>query len=185
MRIFALAGTLKRKGSVNRRLLELAVELCRGRGVELDHALLAELEMPLYCEDERQEQGFPPGAEELRRRLESADGVLLASPEYNYSIPGVLKNAIDWTSRYRPVPWRGKHALLLSASPSLVGGNRGLWALRVPLECMGVHVYPEMFSLAHADEAFDSGGQLNDAQLQRRLEQTLEGFLALVRRVTG
>lgn len=184
MRLLAFAGTLKREGSVNRRLLELAVSLARERGIAVDHGSLADFGMPLYCEDDRQERGFPPGAEELRRRLEPADGLLLASPEYNYSVPGVLKNAIDWTSRYRPVPWRGKHCLLLSASPSLVGGNRGLWALRVPLECLGVHVYPDMFSLAQADRAFDSEGRLKEAPLQRRLEQTLAGFLALLRRTT-
>jgi len=182
MRLLALAGTLKRKGSLNRRLLDLAVQLARSRGLELDDSTPSELEMPLYCEDDREERGFPPAAEALRRRLEPADGLIIASPEYNYSIPGALKNAIDWTSRFRPVPWQGKHALLLSASPSAVGGNRGLWALRIPLECMGVHVFPDMFSLARADQAFDEQGQLQDATSQRRLAQTITSFGALLQR---
>jgi len=63
-------------------------------------------------------------------------------------MPGVLKNLIDWVSRLMPQPFNGKQALLLSASPSMVGGNRGLWSLRVPLEHLGMRVYPDMFSLA-------------------------------------
>ena len=59
----------------------------------------------------------------------------------------VLKNVIDWVSRYRPQPFHARHALLLSASPSMAGGNRGLWALRVPLDHLGAHVFPDMFSL--------------------------------------
>ena len=80
---------------------------------------------------------------------------MIASPEYNASMPGVLKNAIDWTSRHRPQPFHARHALLLSASPSMLGGNRSLWALRVPLEHLGTRVYPDMFSLAQAHTAFD------------------------------
>jgi NAD(P)H-dependent FMN reductase len=105
---------------------------------------------------------------------------MMASPEYNASMPGVLKNAIDWVSRVQPQPFKNKHAMLLSASPSLVGGNRGLWALRVPLEHLGTRVYPDMFSLAKAHQGFTEGGQLADAALQQRLEDTLTSFLRLV-----
>ena len=89
----------------------------------------------------------------------------VASPEYNMSMPALVKNAIDWLSRTKPMPLRGKNALLLSASQGLVGGNRGLWALRVPLEVLGVHVYPDMFSLATAQNAFSEGGGINSAGL--------------------
>ena len=70
-------------------------------------------------------------------------------------MPGFLKNAIDWTSRFRPQPFNGRQTLLLSASPSMAGGNRGLWALRVPLEHLGARVYPDMLSLAQANSAMD------------------------------
>jgi NAD(P)H-dependent FMN reductase len=75
-------------------------------------------------------RGFSPGAKELRRRLGQADAFVISSPEYNFSMPGALKNVIDWVSRYGPQPFKGKHCLLMSASPSMAGGNRGLWALR-------------------------------------------------------
>ena len=85
---------------------------------------------------------------------------MIASPEYNASMPGVLKNVIDWVSRFRPQPFNGRQGLLLSASPSMAGGNRGLWALRIPLEHLGARVYPDMFSLAQAHEAFDAEGRI-------------------------
>src|SRR5205085_4260862 len=99
-------------------------------------------------------EGMPAGATELQRRLVAADAFIIASPEYNASMPGILKNLIDWTSRFRPQPFDGRQGLLMSASPSLAGGNRGLWALRVPLEHLGARIYPDMFSLSMAHKAF-------------------------------
>jgi NAD(P)H-dependent FMN reductase len=93
-------------------------------------------------------------------------------------MPGLLKNAIDWTSRFRPQPFHARHGLLMSASPSMVGGNRGLWALRVPLEHLGARIFPDMFSLAMAYKAF-SGEALTDPALQQRFEQNLRAFLDL------
>src|SRR6266478_6035733 len=95
------------------------------------------------------------------------------------SMPGILKNVIDWVSRFRPQPFNGKQAFLLSASPSMAGGNRGLWALRVPLEHLGSRVYPDMFSLAQAHQAFDAQGKLASPQLVDRLDQSIAGFMDL------
>src|SRR5262249_51030389 len=124
--------------------------------------------------------GILAGAQELKRRLVDNDAFLIAAPEYNASMPGMLKNLIDWTSRFRPQPFDGRHALLLSASPSLSGGNRGLWSLRVPLEHLGARVFPDMFSLSMAHKAFEAGGErLTDEALQQRLERTIASFLEL------
>jgi NAD(P)H-dependent FMN reductase len=90
-----------------------------------------------------------------------------------------LKNALDWLSRFVPQPFNTRHCLLLSASTSMVGGNRGLWALRVPLEHLGMRVYPDMFSLAQAHLAMDNG-ELVDRTLHERLDSTVRGFLDLV-----
>ena len=95
-------------------------------------------------------------------------------------MPAAIKNLIDWVSRFRPQPFNGKQALLMSASTSMVGGNRGLWALRIPFEHLGTRVYPDMFSLAQAHEAWASNGELKDATLQDRLDRTLGCFLDLV-----
>ena len=153
MKLLAFAASLRRE-SLNRKLITLAVDLARDAKVEVDLADFHDFDMPLYDADLQAASGFPSGARELARRIESADGLMIASPEYNYSIPGTLKNAIDWVSRMKPMPFRGKHGVLLAASPSLVGGIRGLWALRVPLEGLGVTLYPDMFALAQAPQAF-------------------------------
>ena len=137
-----------------------------------------DFDMGPYDGDEEREHRFPAGAEKLRRLLEETDAFVIASPEYNASMPGLLKNAIDWVSRFRPQPFHQRHGLLLSASPSMVGGNRGLWALRIPLEHLGARIYPDMFSLAQANSAFE-GDRLANERLQERLEETITGFLRL------
>jgi NAD(P)H-dependent FMN reductase len=95
-------------------------------------------------------------------------------------MPGLLKNAVDWVSRSRPQPFHQRHGLLLSASPSMVGGNRGLWSLRVPFEHLGARIYPDMFSLAQAHTAFDADGRIADPQLHERFEALIAAFLDLV-----
>lgn len=177
MKLLAFAAAL-RQGSLNRRLIRLVIEVTQKQGVEIDVADFREFDMPLYDGDIETTSGIAEGAQKLGARIMAADGFIISSPEYNLSIPGILKNAIDWLSRSKPVPFRGKSALLVSASPSLVGGNRGLWALRVPLEVLGTHVYPDMFSLAQAHQAFDESGHLKDPQLAKLLDRIAAGFVA-------
>lgn len=177
MKLFAFAASL-RKASVNKQLIHLAVERARAQGAEVTLVDFAQIICPNYNFDDQQESGFPEAAEHLKSLLESHDGFMISSPEYNYAVPGNLKNALDWCSRYKPAPTAGKHAYLLSASPSLVGGNRGLWSLRQPLEVMSTYVYPGMFSLASAHEAFTEDGQLKDQALQGRLDAELGQFIA-------
>jgi NAD(P)H-dependent FMN reductase len=176
LKLFALAGS-RRAASHNRALLGHAVAIAERAGASVDVGELRDFDMPLYDGDLEVSSGIPDGAARLAERITAADGLLIASPEYNFSVPGVLKNAIDWLSRTRPMPLRGKRALLLSASPSLVGGNRGLWALRVPLEVLGVHVYPDMYSLAQAHEKLGDAG-VNDAALAKFLDRLVGRFVA-------
>jgi NAD(P)H-dependent FMN reductase len=133
-----------RKESLNSRLAQLAAVTVEANGENVDLASMAEFDAPSYDGDVQASNGFPAGAEEFRRRLELAGAFVVASPEYNASIPGALKNAIDWVSRFRPQPFKERHGLLVSASPSMVGGNRGLWALRIPFEHLGARLYPDM-----------------------------------------
>ena len=184
MRLLAFAASLKRE-SLNRKLINLAVELAREAQVEVDLADFREFDMPLYDADLQSSAGFSEGARELARRIEAVDGLMIASPEYNYSLPGTLKNAIDWVSRMKPMPLRGKHGVLLAASTSLVGGSRGLWALRVPLESLGVMLLPDMFALAQAPQAFDEHGKLKDPELQERLRKLVHGYLDMGKKLTG
>ena len=176
LRLLAFAASL-RQASWSRRLLGVTVEVARANGAEVDVAEFHEFDMPLYDADLQAAEGIPPGAQLLSARIGAADGILLASPEYNFSMPGTLKNAIDWVSRVKPMPIRGKSAMLLSTSPGLVGGNRGLWALRIPLESLGAHVYPDMFSLAQGDKAFDAAGQFTDPVVRERLTKMVQEYL--------
>jgi chromate reductase len=178
VRVLALSASL-RVESLNTRLISLAANRLAAHGATIDVAAMSEFDSPSYNADTQELAGFPAGVEEFRHRLEPAHAVVVSSPEYNFSMPGGLKNLIDWASRYHPQPFKDKHALLVSASPSMAGGNRGLWALRVPLEHLGVHVYPDMFSLAQAHQAFNHRGQIADEQLASRFDRTIADFLAL------
>jgi NAD(P)H-dependent FMN reductase len=173
-------GASRSSTSFNNRLAALAAACLTHRGGAVDHSTIAEFEAPFYSADVEKASGAPPGARRFADRLMEADALVIASPEYNASMPGELKNLIDWVSRLRPQPFIGRQALLLSASPSMAGGNRGLWSLRIPLEHLGARVYPDMFSLAQAHKAFDANGAIADATLQKRLDETIYQFLDLV-----
>ena len=167
-----------RAESLNTRLVRLAARVLEKQGATVDLASMREFDVPSYDGDAETATGIPLGAQELHRRLLANDAFIIASPEYNASMPGLLKNAIDWTSRFRPQPFDGRHALLMSASPSMAGGNRGLWSLRMPLEHLGTRVYPDMFSLAAAHKAF-ADDRIADDALQARFEKNLQAFLSL------
>ena len=171
-------GASLRAESLNAQLAALAARVAQQNGATVVHASMRDFEVPPYDGDAEQANGIPKGADELRRRLVDCDAVIIASPEYNASLPGILKNLIDWASRFRPQPFDGKQFLLMSASPSMVGGNRGLWALRMPLEHLGARVYPDMFSLAQAHTALVNG-DLADAKLRARFDKNLQAFLSL------
>lgn len=179
IRVLIFAASL-RQGSLNDRLAALAGDVAEEKGGVVDRASMVDFDCPSYDQDVESAEGLPAGARQLRDRLVAADAFIVASPEYNASMPGVLKNVIDWTSRYRPQPFNGRQGLLLSASPSMAGGNRGLWALRVPFEHLGARIYPDMYSLAQAHEAFDDQGRIANPTLQTRFESTIECFLDLV-----
>src|SRR6476661_8033496 len=177
LRVLVFAASIRAE-SLNRKLAALAARVVEESGATTDVASMRDFGVPAYDGDLERPQGIPSGAQELRRRLTESDAFIVSSPEYNGSMPGVLKNLIDWTSRFRPQPFDGLHALLLSASPSMAGGNRGLWALRVPLEHLGARVFPDMFSLAVAHKAF-AGDDIAEPALRARFEINLKAFLSL------
>jgi NAD(P)H-dependent FMN reductase len=177
---FLVFSASLREESLNTRLAALAAGVLEANGGRVDRASMAEFDSPSFNADEQRDGAFPAGAEELRRRLESCDAFVISSPEYNASMPGVLKNAVDWVSRFHPQPFHERHCLLMSASPSMVGGNRGLWSLRVPFEHLGARAYPDMFSLAQAHRAFDGDGRIANEELGRRFEATIVAFMDLV-----
>lgn len=182
MKLLAFAASL-REHSLNRKLIAIAAGIARAEGVTVDLADFRQFESPLYDGDVNERSGLPPGALDLVGRLREVDAVMISSPEYNFSIPGVLKNLIDWVSRAQPMPWRGKSIYLMSAAPSPMGGIRGLWQTRIPLEGCGSLVFPDMFALAHANQAFDDEGKLRDNALAERLNRDITGFVRLAEAV--
>ncbi len=173
-------GASLRQDSLNCRLASAACDVIREKGGTPDFATMIDFDCPSYDQDMETSQPIPLGVERLKERLLAADAFVIAAPEYNASMAGNLKNVIDWTSRFRPQPFNGRQGFLMSASPSMVGGNRGLWALRIPLEHLGARLYPDMFSLAQAHEALGADGKIKDPVLQKRFESTIECFLDFV-----
>lgn len=178
LRVFALSGAARR-ASLNTKLLRVAAASLERHGATVEIATLGDFSMPVYDGDLEESSGPPQAAVRLAERIAAADAMLIASPEYNFSVPGSVKNAVDWVSRVKPNRLAGKCTQLLSASPAMVGGNRGLWALRVPLEALGARVVPDMFSLAQAHEAFTEDGRLASDSLAKRLDEMLARFLAI------
>jgi len=177
LKVLVFAASLRAQ-SLNRKLATLAARAAEQYGATVDLAAMRDFDVPLYDGDVEMANGIPKGAQDFRSRLQASDTFIISSPEYNGSMPGTIKNLIDWTSRFRPHPFDARHGLLLSASPSLAGGNRGLWALRVPLEHLGSRIFPDMFSLAMAHKAF-AGEGIADPALRSRFEKTLQAFLSL------
>src|SRR5262249_21652669 len=144
---------------------------------------LLDYPMVLYDGDVEQ-SGAPASVAKLAAKIVAAEALVVATPEYNGGITGVLKNAIDWLSRLNPMPLRGKHLLLLSASPGPWGGVRGLWHTRVPFEALGVHVFPQMLSVPVAHIAFDAEDRLT-GEKAAQLESLLRLFIAHVANKTA
>lgn len=176
MKLLMFAASLS-QDSCNRKLINIAAHSAEEKGAQVRQVVFSEFCAPLYNADVQKNEGFPKEVKHFAECLQQADGLVIASPEYNYSIPGTLKNLIDWVSRLSPMPWKGYPILLMSASPSLVGGNRGLWSTRIPLEGCGAMVHPDMFSLASAYSAFDDKGQIKDPATLSRLKDAVSAFI--------
>jgi chromate reductase, NAD(P)H dehydrogenase (quinone) len=173
-RILAFAGST-RVESFNKKLVRIAAAGARAAGAEITHLELRDIPLPLYDADLEAKDGLPANARKLKDLMLSHHGFLIACPEYNSSITGVLKNAIDWASR--PAPGEGslacfvdKCTALMSASPGDLGGLRGLVHVRSILGNIQVHVLPDQVAIPRAHEAFQPDGALKDAKKQAAVE---------------
>ena len=187
-RILAFSGST-RTDSYNKKLVKVAMRGAEAAGAQVTYVDLRELELPLYDGDLEQAQGLPAGARRFKDLLLANDGLLISSPEYNSSISAVLKNAIDWASR--PVPGEkplqafvGKVAGLMAASPSALGGLRGLVALRYILGNIQVIVLPEQMVLGQSHSAFDENGDLKDEKQRAAAERIGRNVAEVSRKLT-
>jgi NAD(P)H-dependent FMN reductase len=179
--IVGIAGSL-RKGSFNAALLRAAVRSMPA-GSTLEQASIAGI--PLYDADV-EAQGMPPLVASLKDRVAAADGLLLVTPEYNNSIPGVLKNAIDWLSRPDadiPRVFGGKRVALIGASPGGFGTILSQNAWLPVLRTLGTELWSgKKLYVARAKAVFDDAGNLTDAKVTEQLTAFLQGFVTFVQR---
>ena len=156
--VLAMCGSL-RAGSYNRAALRAAIEL-KPPGMMIETADIGAF--PLYNEDVRA-QGFPPSVEKLRRQIAAADALLFVTPEYNYSMSGVLKNAIDWASRPPDQPFAGKPVAIMGAAAGMAGSARAQYDLRRSCVFLDMHPVnrPEVL-IGQAHTKFDAAGHLTD-----------------------
>lgn len=189
-RILAFGGSLRRD-SFNQKLAAIAAAGAREAGAEVTLIALRDFPMPVYDGDLEEASGLPEEAKKLKALFREHHGLLIASPEYNSSISGALKNAIDWVSRQETddepslSALSGKSAVLMSASPGGLGGLRGLVTVRSILGNIGITVLPDQIAVSKAYEAFNEDGSLIDAKQQAgikglgaKLAQHLQKMLA-------
>ena len=165
LKILVIPGSL-RTGSLNAKLAAtIAVELAQA-GADITRVSLADFPLPIYDGDLQAKSGVPKSAINLKRMMSSHHGVLIVTPEYNASIPSLLKNAIDWVSRVqdshetRGQVFRDRAFAIASASGGRLGGSRALMALRLILTACQAHVIPNQLSLPFAPEAYDDMDRL-------------------------
>ena len=164
-KILAFAGSL-REHSFSKRVVKTAIKGAERAGAEVTYIDLRDFPMPLYNADDHEQNGFDENAAKLQRLLHEHQGLLICSPEYNGSLSGVLKNAIDWTSRKSDEfkmgeVFGGKVGAIMTESPGGFGGLRCLGHLRSILSILGVNVLPSEIAVGKVHEMFDG----NDAQM--------------------
>lgn len=186
-KILAFSGSIRRD-AWNRKLIQAAVGAARAAGGDVTLIDLADYPLPLMNEDLEAREGLPDNAQRLKALFKAHDALLIASPEYNSSIPPLLKNTIDWVSREWQgesglAPYQNKVAAIMAASPGTFGGMRMLPHLRQILNTLGVLVLPGQFSLPHADRAFDeeNGALKSPARLHALVLELVSTTAALKR----
>lgn len=182
LKVFSISGSI-RKESINTALLVAMQEIAGGTmDIEIYDGLSG---IPPYDDDVRQ-QGFPPCVEALRGKVRAADALIIATPEYNRSFSGVLKNAIDWLSRPPEQPLKGKPALVTGAGPGALGTALANYQLRQVLSVLGVHVLPGMEVLVGGSgEKFDQAGSLTHGLTRDALRRSLAELDALAKVTAG
>lgn len=181
LKILVIPGSL-RSGSLNARLAAVAAhELALG-GAEVTRISLSDFPLPIYDGDLQAKSGVPRHAVNLKRMIAAHHGVLIVTPEYNSSVPALVKNTIDWISRVqdpheaRGQVFQGRVFAVASASGSRLGGSRALAALRLILTACHAQVIPNQFALSFADEAYDEMDRLKnstDAEALKALARQL------------
>lgn len=189
-KILAFAGSL-RTNSYNKRVVKTAIEGAKKAGADVTYIDLKDYPMPIYNADEHEKLGFDENALAFQKLLGEHDGFLIASPEYNGSLPGGLKNAIDWASRksesYGMVEvFKGKCAAIMTASPGAFGGIRCLAHLRGVLTIMFVNVLPSEIAVAKVASMFEGDSEeMTDEKMKGILEELGASLVDTMKKMHG
>ncbi len=184
MKLLVFAAS-HRPDSYNRKLAQVAASCAKTHGASVDFAEYADFDMPVYNDSQADLGNFPPATHSFLNRAEKSDGIIIASPEYNWSYPGSLKNIIDWSSRINRPALKHKTVLLLSATPSARGGIIALDHLRSPLSAIHLHVFNRAFPLAHCEQAFDPAGNLVEEKSRTQLDAITSDFVTFTRKLAN
>ena len=182
LNVLAICGSL-RKGSFNRMLMNTSIGLAPAGMTIKEGPPFGNF--PIYNFDDQQATGFPKAVDALNDAVKSADGVLIVSSEYNWSIPGGLKNAIDWLSRYKEVVFKDKPCAIQSAAPGLLGGSRMQYHLRMSLTSIDAIIFgkPEVIVNLAAQKFDAQAGTLKDQAALDLIKQQLAAFAEFIKRV--
>ncbi len=181
LNILVICGSL-RKGSYNAALARALPEFAPA-GMTFTAAPAYD-GLPMYNADIQQASGFPPAAEALAAAIRAADGVIIVSPEYNWTIPGALKNAIDWVSRMQEQPFKEKPVAIQSCSQGPLGGSRMQYHMRMAMTYLNAFTFgtPEVI-VGMAQNKFDKDLKLTDETTRNFVKQQLAGFAKFIERV--
>lgn len=186
-KILCLAGSLRRD-SFNKKLVKVAMAPAQEAGAETTYIDLKDYPMPIYDGDIEAESGIPENAQKLKKIMKEHQGLLIASPEYNSSVSGALKNFIDWTSRPEKgeksiEAFTGKVAGIMACSPGALGGLRGLVTLRSILGNIAVVVVPEQHAIGKVAEAFTQDGKLKEEKDQQAVAKIAKRVTQLTKAI--
>jgi NAD(P)H-dependent FMN reductase len=189
-KILVIPGSL-RTGAYSSRLAALAMKELALLDVDVTRISLEDYALPIYDADLEARSGPPAAAVKLKQMIGAHQGVLIVTPEYNASVPPILKNALDWVSRVRErgdptyAAFKGRVFAVAATSPGALGGIRALMALRQILELgCGALVIPDQVAVGHADQAFNDKDELIDPRTANFLRATVQRLIDLARTLT-
>lgn len=178
MKVLGFAGSF-RTGSYNKKALRVALEGAKEAGAEIEEIDLRSLKIPPYDGDIEDKSGLPLNVKTLKKEIAEADALLIASPEYNNSVSGVLKNVIDWVSRKGEEGtnvFKGKPAALITASTGRYGGLRAAMAFRPIARTLGILLMNQEVQVANAPDVFN-GEKIVNERVERQLKELGKGLV--------
>jgi len=184
MRLLFFAGSA-REGSHNKKLARLGQKIAEANGIEAVFVDLSDYPMPIYHGDLEADEGVPERARAFKALLQEYDGVMIVTPEYNASVPPLLKNMLDWVSRVKDEPdvYKTRVFAISGASPGYYGGMRSLLTLRQILSVgLGALVIPQQMALPRASQAFEDDGSLKDENQQKMFAGVVEALAVAARK---